>query len=83
MSEDTPRAGDVVDGVLQGSAFVVTEEDLKENPVLAEAGIQVGDVGSEATPEQAAELDAKSTEVAAEEVAAAEEDSTPSEVTSE
>lgn len=60
-ADESPVA-DPHTGNVDKEAVVVDQQMLDENPVLAEAGVEVGAVGTEATPEQAAELDAKAAE---------------------
>lgn len=62
MSEDTPRAADVVDGELQGSAYVSAEPAVEEVPAEEQA--------EAAAPEVvAAEEESTSSEVASEQAA--------------
>lgn len=72
-SDPNGRYFDVVDGELQipkepepivPEEIVVDQQMLDENPVLAEVGEEVGAVCIPATPEQAAEMDAKVAEEA-------------------
>jgi hypothetical protein len=45
-----------IDSVTAGETITLTEQDIKGNPVLAEAGLKPGDVGVVASGEKAAEL---------------------------